>query len=59
MESHKVNSIISGEAHALHCKLTLVTCRDTKTKVHLLYSSFGLRVPDYGTVIWYSLEKLS
>ena len=57
MESHRVNCIKSGRSPTLHCTLALVTCRDTKTKADLLlYSIFGLRVPDYGTVI--SLVKV-
>ena len=51
MESHRVNSIISGsEAHRYTVHLP---CRDTKTEAdysyYLVYSIFGLRVPNYGT----------
>ena len=30
MESHRVNSIISGRSPPLHCTLTLITMRDTE-----------------------------
>ena len=49
MESHRVNSI---------CALTNInhhvgTPKQKQTSYYLVYSTFGLRVPDYGTVTFY------
>ena len=62
MESHKVNSIISGRSPPLYCTLTyinhLVGTPKQKQTNYLLHIIFGLRVPDDGTVTFSREIKL-
>ena len=59
MESHRVNSIISGRSPPLYCTLTLIAMYGHQNKAdYLLYSIFGLRVLDDGTVTFYREIKL-
>ena len=53
MESHKVNSIISRINHryTVHLLLHVGIPKQKQTSYYGVYSIFGLRVPDYRTVI--------
>ena len=63
MESHRVNSIISGRSPPLVILYTYInhhagTPKQKKQTIIVIIHFFGLRVPDYGTVIFYRDIKL-
>ena len=44
MESHRVNSIISGRSPPLHCTLTLITMLGHQNRSRLVIAQFRTRV---------------
>ena len=53
---HRINSIISGRSPPSHCMYTNInhhveTPKQKQTHYYNTYSIYGLRVPDYGTVM--------
>ena len=60
MESHRVNCTISGRSPPLHCTLTLITMygHQNKNRLVSIQYTYGLKVPDYGTLILYREVEL-